>query len=403
MPLRPYRRTLGSRRIAHGLLAALGAVAVLASGHGSGSADQLSDQLGSDQQQRNHVSDQMQSLRTQLAATQNQEKVLRAAIDTLNAQVIEAGQAVHAAQDRLSATQQQLAITQDHLAQTQAQLAVDKQHLGNDLAVMYRVNDQSEAVTQLLTSSSFMEFWQRVIALQRVSEAERSAAERVHDEEAQIQTDLTVISAKQAEEKQLVAHLRSVLDQLNADLGARQEAEVMLAAVEASDAQRLADAEAAATQLDAEIARLQALQAAARRVGGGNGHFSWPLTGPITQPFGCTDFAFEVWDASCPGHHFHSGLDIAPPCGTAIAAADSGIASTVYGSTGYGNHVIIVHGGGWMSIYGHMAAFAVRDGQPVGRGQTIGYEGSSGNSTGCHLHFEIRLNGSPVNPLAYLP
>jgi murein DD-endopeptidase MepM/ murein hydrolase activator NlpD len=62
-----------------------------------------------------------------------------------------------------------------------------------------------------------------------------------------------------------------------------------------------------------------------------------------------------------------------------------------------------VHGNGWVSIYGHLASFAVGNGQAVGRGQTIGYEGSTGNSTGPHLHFEIRLNDTPQNPLQYLP
>jgi murein DD-endopeptidase MepM/ murein hydrolase activator NlpD len=65
--------------------------------------------------------------------------------------------------------------------------------------------------------------------------------------------------------------------------------------------------------------------------------------------------------------------------------------------------VIIVHGNGWLSLYGHLASFAVGNGQGVGRGQTIGYEGSTGNSTGPHLHFEIRLNDVPQNPLQYLP
>ncbi|HZB97205.1 MAG TPA: M23 family metallopeptidase, partial [Candidatus Sulfotelmatobacter sp.] len=108
-------------------------------------------------------------------------------------------------------------------------------------------------------------------------------------------------------------------------------------------------------------------------------------------------------DPSCPTHHFHSGIDIAPSCGTTIAAAEGGIAYTYYSSYGYGNHIIIVHGNGYSSVYGHMATLSAGNGATVGKGQTIGFEGSTGNSTGCHLHFEIRLNDQAQDPLNYLP
>jgi murein DD-endopeptidase MepM/ murein hydrolase activator NlpD len=114
-------------------------------------------------------------------------------------------------------------------------------------------------------------------------------------------------------------------------------------------------------------------------------------------------FVFEPYDPSCPTRHFHSGLDIAGPCGSPIYAADSGIAHIEpFMPWGYGNYIIIVHGNGWDSLYGHMSGFAVGDGQTVHRGEQIGYEGSTGNSTGCHLHFGISRNGAWVNPLSYL-
>src|ERR1035437_850685 len=123
---------------------------------------------------------------------------------------------------------------------------------------------------------------------------------------------------------------------------------------------------------------------------------------PLSQGFGCTPYMFEPYDPNCPNRHFHSGLDISDPCGTAIHAADSGIVNTYYSSYGYGNHILIDHGHGWVSLYGHMSSFVVGNGQTVHRGQLIGYEGTTGNSTGCHLHFEVDLNNNPQNPLAYL-
>jgi murein DD-endopeptidase MepM/ murein hydrolase activator NlpD len=173
-------------------------------------------------------------------------------------------------------------------------------------------------------------------------------------------------------------------------------------ALQAQDQAELAAMEQATKELNAQIAALQAQEAAALAAGGGNGHFAWPETGPITQGFGCTTYPFEPYDPNCATRHFHSGIDIAAPCGNSITAADSGIAHTYYSAYGYGDHILIVHGNGWISVYGHMASFTVGDGQIVHRGQQIGYEGSTGNSTGCHLHFEVDLNNVPLNPLAYL-
>jgi murein DD-endopeptidase MepM/ murein hydrolase activator NlpD len=201
----------------------------------------------------------------------------------------------------------------------------------------------------------------------------------------------------------VLAQLHDQAANLQAELSARQDAADQLAQVQAQDQQRLAEAEQSAKELDAQIQELQAEAAAAARRGGGNGHFVWPESGPITQGFGCTPYQFEPWDPNCPSHHFHTGIDIGAAWGTPVGAGDAGIAHTYVSSYGYGNHVIIVHGNGWVSIYGHLASFAVSDGQAVARGQTIGYEGSTGNSTGPHLHFEIRLNDVPQNPLQYLP
>ena len=137
--------------------------------------------------------------------------------------------------------------------------------------------------------------------------------------------------------------------------------------------------------------------------GGGSGHFIWPDTGPISQGFGCTPYPFEPYDPSCPQKHFHNGLDIAGACGNHIIAADAGIAYIEpFMGNGFGNYIIIVHGNGWQTLYGHLASFAIRSGQTVARGQLIGYEGTTGNSTGCHLHFGVNHNGQWVNPRAYL-
>ncbi len=98
----------------------------------------------------------------------------------------------------------------------------------------------------------------------------------------------------------------------------------------------------------------------------------------------------------------HNGIDIADPAGTPIASSKDGVVAFAGWMNGYGNFVIVDHGGGLSTAYGHQSRLAVSKGAGVDQGQTVGYVGSTGNSTGNHLHFEVRVNGAAVDPLAYL-
>ncbi len=131
--------------------------------------------------------------------------------------------------------------------------------------------------------------------------------------------------------------------------------------------------------------------------------FIWPAPqAQISQPFGPSTFAFEPAYGAYP--HFHTGIDLVEPFGSPIYAADDGVVALVgISSTGYGNYVVIAHSGGLDTLYGHLSTPLVKVGQSVTQGQPVGLEGSSGNSTGPHLHFELRINQRPVDPTPYLP
>ena len=127
--------------------------------------------------------------------------------------------------------------------------------------------------------------------------------------------------------------------------------------------------------------------------------FKKPLTHSwISQGFGCSSFAFEPVDLACPGGHWHSGIDLAAARGTPVMATLPGIATVYVSATGYGLHVIIDHGGGLSSLYGHLNTVLVASGELVAAGEIIGTVGSTGNATGPHLHFEIRRDGIAEDP-----
>lgn len=120
-------------------------------------------------------------------------------------------------------------------------------------------------------------------------------------------------------------------------------------------------------------------------------------TGRMQWPSACQRISqyYKGW--------LHTGVDIACPWGTTLRAADGGrVIRVQYGRTGYGYNVMIDHGGGVVTLYGHMSSIDVVNGQYVERGEIIGGEGSTGRSTGPHLHFEVRINGAFVNPLSYI-
>lgn len=119
----------------------------------------------------------------------------------------------------------------------------------------------------------------------------------------------------------------------------------------------------------------------------------------ISQGFGCTSFTFEPVDLACPGGHWHSGIDLAAARGTPVMATLPGVVTVILSATGYGLHVIIDHGDGLSSLYGHLDTVLVESGDYVAGGQVIGTVGSTGNATGPHLHFEIRRDGIPEDPL----
>ena len=128
----------------------------------------------------------------------------------------------------------------------------------------------------------------------------------------------------------------------------------------------------------------------------GSGAMIWPINGPITSPFGWR--THPIFGSK----RFHSGLDIGGDYGLPIHAAQSGVVSHAGWIGGYGNTVMIDHGGGIVTLYGHNQSLAVSVGQSVSQGQVIAYCGSTGNSTGPHCHFEVRRNGEPVSPYNYL-
>jgi murein DD-endopeptidase MepM/ murein hydrolase activator NlpD len=137
--------------------------------------------------------------------------------------------------------------------------------------------------------------------------------------------------------------------------------------------------------------------------GEGSTRFVWPAPGStISQLFGPSPLTFEPPAFGLP--HFHTGLDLAAPMGTPIRAGAAGIVVAANpGTVGYGNYIIVAHDSHTLTLYGHLEAIGVKTGDSVAAGQVVGLMGSTGNSTGPHVHFEVRIDNVPVDPMPLLP
>jgi murein DD-endopeptidase MepM/ murein hydrolase activator NlpD len=122
----------------------------------------------------------------------------------------------------------------------------------------------------------------------------------------------------------------------------------------------------------------------------------------MTQPFGCSSLLLEPFDPYCPSHHMHTGVDLAAPIGTAVAAASGGTAQVGFDPGGAGLYVAVAVGGHVRVLYCHLSAALAAPGERVITGQVIGKVGSSGMSTGAHLHFEVQMDGRSVDPAIWL-
>lgn len=280
---------------------------------------------------------------------------------------------------------------------------------------------QSQSLGDLITRvSDLMAAGSRADELKQRLDAD---LQKVRDDRAKVAADRARVAADQAQEQSGLAKLQALHDQEEAS--AAQLADKL-----AQTKQEIQDAAKQNGALAKQITQMlqqqeEAIIAAAMQQvwdqyeawakanpvvasAPSTGHskqyrFIWPEpTASITQPFGPSSFWFEP---PFNGYsHFHTGIDLAAPQGTQVLAADDGVVALVgSGTTGYGNYVVIAHAGGFTTLYGHLEAALVHPGDQITQGQVIGFEGSTGNSTGPHCHFELRINGVPQDPAPYLP
>jgi murein DD-endopeptidase MepM/ murein hydrolase activator NlpD len=327
----------------------------------------------------------------------------------------------------IATLQDQIAQLDSQIADTQARIDVEKEQVAAMARAIYR---QPDSVWMLIARTGNLRE-----ALQATSDMV-VAGQRAHALQARLEADLAKLQADRAARQADLDRENATLDRLATGLSSlndllstqtditNQMADVItqIQTAENSLQDQPPDVTTAlATLLESQEQDLilQSNQAAWNQAHVGAGlalvtHtlpsgvtveglvLSWPMAGGrVTQPFGPSLLLLEP--PLGPYKHFHTGVDIAAPFGTTVTAAAAGVVVAVgHSAVGYGNYVVIGHGGGIMTLYGHLLETDVLVGDIVARGQRVGLEGSTGWSTGPHVHFELRVNDSVVDPMPYL-
>jgi murein DD-endopeptidase MepM/ murein hydrolase activator NlpD len=287
------------------------------------------------------------------------------------------------------------------LARLRQRLAEARVLLANRLVEMYKADDP-DIVTVVLESNGFADMLERTEFMQRVSGQDARLIARVRDAKAEATATAArldqlekraaaVAQAIEQEVKQVESVKVELVNRRDSYAAARSDKATVLASTRESRQSMEGDLAALEKEQGAILAKLRSSSSpAAGPIQHGSGGLIWPLSGPLTSGFGYR------WG------RLHAGVDLAVPIGTPIRAAASGSVAIAGWTGGYGNYTCIQHAGSMSTCYGHQSSIGVSVGQSVSQGQVIGASGNTGHSTGPHLHFEVRINGNPVDPMGYL-
>jgi murein DD-endopeptidase MepM/ murein hydrolase activator NlpD len=310
---------------------------------------------------------------------------------------------LQAKREELAQIQEDLRRERLRLARLRERLTEARVLLANRLVQIYKA-DTPDVVTVVLEADGFRDLLERAEFMQRVSAQDAQIIERVTKTKAETAASAARLARLEARAQEIARAIEGQVQQVVSVKSQLVDQRNSYQSVRADKASMLASTRSSRQELEEDVAEMQKQQAAiiarlrgpsspvAGPIQQGSGGWIWPVSGPITSPF-CEP---RPWEAC------HPGMDIAAPTGTPIRAAASGRVAIAGWVGGYGNYTCIQHSASLSSCYGHQSSIQVSVGQQVSQGQVIGLVGTTGHSTGPHLHFEARVNGSVVNPMNYL-
>ena len=353
---------------------------------------ELDEQLQETKEKEEKTKEEIDKIKEEKKDVLEVKEQLDSDIGALETKISEIEAAIHEDDIKIEEVQQKL---------DEAQADLDRQYAAfkDRVKVMYE-HGSTGYIQALIESDNISDFVNRYEVVKIITEYDKTMTDRLEEARNKIdeqKQQLEDIRQQKVEKATELDSQKTVLDQKLA------ESESYLSQLEGQEAELVAvleKAEAEEASIRSQIAAYTANVAASGVTMPSNfvGCANWPLPGyyNVTSQFGGRIHPIYHTSGS------HRGIDISAPRGTPICAAGNGVVIRACYSGSYGNHVMVNHGGGVVTVYAHASALAVSVGQSVTTGQVIAYVGSTGASTGNHLHFEVDVNGVPTNPYNYL-
>lgn len=373
-------------------------------------------------------------LKKQISSIDAQKAEIQATLNELEGQIGATTKKLQAIKTQLSLTQEDIEATEDVIARLEDEIETKEKEIEvaqkeldektelfeTRMRVMYENGNEIGYLDVVLGSRSFGEMLSRMETVSEIMDSDKKIVEDYKEAKQKLEDAKAAYEQDKADQEEYKDSLESKYDELDSQ---REEVQALSDELESdyeqakSENDRLEDEQAAINAEIEEISRREAeaarkaAEAAKKNQSSGNsgssgggsystsigaGGMVWPA------PSGSAGSGYGWRNHPIYGtRKFHKGTDIPAPGGSPVLAAMSGTVVQSYYSSSYGNYTVISHGGGVMTAYAHQSARYVSVGQTVSAGQQIGTVGSTGNSTGNHLHFEVYINGSTVNPMNY--
>lgn len=350
------------------------------------------DELAEKKQQLQEMGRDIQATKQNINEVSKKANSIMGQLQSLDQSINNTQQEINTLADRLSTLQKNIDKTEEEICQQEEDLDQQVDYMSERLVFMYEEGMDVSYLEVLLSATDIKEFLTRYDLLCCIVDQDKQLIESIQRQKRDLDIKKSDLEVQKMD---LMAAKKSQEIKVNELSSQRSQRKTMLNSVEnekASLEQALEEMERNSRELEQLILRAQSGNAL------GTGVYTWPTPGyrTISSPYGMR------FHPILQTRKMHTGVDIAAPSGADIVAADSGVVIYAGWSGGYGQVIIIDHGAGMSTLYAHQSRFVASVGETVTKGQVIGKVGTTGWSTGPHLHFEVRINGSYTDPMAYI-
>ncbi|MGE5391356.1 MAG: murein hydrolase activator EnvC family protein [Deltaproteobacteria bacterium] len=352
-------------------------------------------ELDDKQRQLQDVNQQINQQRNKVSNAKKKENNIMGQIQKIDRNIYSTDKEIRQINDRVAYLDTNIDVTKQDIGQLKQDLARQTETMSKRLVFAYEEGSDVSYLEVLLASTDIQDFLTRYDYLASIVDNDASMIEEIDRAKTELDIKQNELESQKNEMEDLQDEQLDKKEELKYDK--QQKKEILNSVVKERKAYEAAlnELEQASAQLETMIRNIQGGGSSQQL---GTGAYTWPCPGhgTITSPFGMR------YHPILKTRKMHTGIDISAPSGASIIAADAG--SVIYSGwmSGYGQVIVVDHGNKMSTLYAHQSVLLAGKGAAVSKGQIIGKVGSTGFSTGPHLHFEVRVNGSPVDPTGYV-